>query len=63
LPPAADGRPPLAAVRSGLGDLLRRHPAAGPERHLEPLRWAITAVDPVLGLRIEGVLLITAASA
>ncbi|MEB3322239.1 MAG: hypothetical protein VKI81_05395 [Synechococcaceae cyanobacterium] len=53
----------LAGVRCALEAHLRRHPAALEGRRPEPLRWAVTAVDPRRGLRIEGVLLLTDACA
>ena len=50
-PPDSVGPPDPAALR----DVIRSHLA-----HLgcpgdEPLRWAITAVDPIRGLQLEGV--------
>jgi hypothetical protein len=47
--------PLLPRLHAALVDHARRRGAA------EPLRWAVTASDPVRGLRIEGVLLVEGA--
>ncbi len=49
--------PLLPQLRRALAQGARQQ--AGPGA--EPLRWAITAVDPIRGLRLEGMLLVSAA--
>ena len=44
--------PRLPKLRQALAREARRLAGEG----AEPLRWAITAVDPVRGLRLEGIL-------
>jgi len=44
--------PRLPQLRQALAREARRLAGEG----AEPLRWAITAVDPVRGLRLEGIL-------
>lgn len=48
--PASPG-PLLPQLRQGLAREARRLAGEG----AEPLRWAITAVDPRRGLRLEGI--------
>jgi hypothetical protein len=50
--------PLLPQVRAALGRQARRSPADAAAGFAEPLRWAITAVDPERGLRLEAVMLI-----
>jgi hypothetical protein len=45
------GPPALASLADGIADHLAGQGWPG----AEPLRWAITAVDPVRGWRLEGV--------
>jgi len=48
--------PLLPQLRTALAHQAQRQ--AGPAA--EPLRWAITAVDPSRGLRLEGMLMVSA---
>jgi hypothetical protein len=52
----SDPGPPLAAVTiAALQAAMGIHLRTLGHGDAEPLRWAITAVDPLLGLRLEGV--------
>lgn len=53
--PKAEGGPQAPPDPQTLRAAIGEHLAAQGWRGAEPLRWAITAVDPGLGWRLEGV--------
>jgi hypothetical protein len=60
----SDAGPPLAAATlPALRRAMVLHLQSLGHGDAEPLRWAITAVDPLLGLRLEGVAVVMAALA
>jgi hypothetical protein len=53
---------PVPPEPASLQDAIRRHLVSLGHTGAEPLRWAITAIDPDRGLQLEGVAVCDAAA-